>query len=137
MILNLICLALSVGGLYVSYRIYKEKHSGKPMICPLNGKCEIVLSSKYAKIAGIGLEYFGMLFYGILFIGNSLVLFGFLNSVNIDILLFVVACGGMLFTVYLTYIQKFVLKSWCTWCLSSAFTTSSVFVVLLIKMLVK
>lgn len=137
MIFNLICLALSVGGMYISYRIYKEKHSGKPMICPLNGKCEIVLSSKYAKIAGIGLEYFGMLFYGILFIGNILILSGFLASVNINIFLFVVACGGMLFTLYLTYIQKFVLKSWCTWCLSSAFTTSSVFIVLLIKMLVK
>lgn len=137
MILNLICLALSVGGLYISYRIYKEKHSGKPMICPLNGKCEIVLTSKYAKIGGVGLEYFGMLFYGILFIGNILILFGFLAARNVDIFLFIVACGGMLFTLYLTYIQKFVLKSWCTWCLSSAFTTSSIFIVLLIKMLSK
>jgi len=137
MILNLICLALSVGGLYISYRIYKEKHSGKPMICPLNGKCEIVLSSKYAKIAGIGLEYFGMLFYGILFVGNILILSGIVVSQQISVFLFVVACGGILFTIYLTIIQKFVLKSWCTWCLSSAFTTTFIFIVLVIKMFLK
>ncbi|MFH1608447.1 MAG: vitamin K epoxide reductase family protein [Patescibacteria group bacterium] len=137
MILNLICLALSVGGLYISYRIYKEKHSGKPMICPLNGKCEIVLTSKYGKIAGIGLEYFGMLFYGIILIGSNILLAEVWYSGQVSLILFIVACGGMLFTVYLTIIQKFVLKSWCTWCLSSAFTTSSVFVVLIIKMLLK
>ena len=137
MILNLVCLLLSLGGLYVSYRIYKEKHSGKPMVCPLDGKCEIVLFSKYAKIAGIGLEYFGVLFYGIILIGSKILLAGVWYSEQVNLILFIIACGGILFTIYLTIIQKFVLKSWCTWCLSSAFTTTSIFIVLVIKMFLK
>jgi len=137
MIFNLICLVLSVGGLYVSYRIYKEKHSGKPITCPLNGRCEIVLHSKYSKIAGIGLEYFGLLFYGILFIGNIFILFPVLFSAQINIFLFIFSSFGILFTIYLIFIQKFILKSWCTWCLFSSITTLLIFVTLLIIVLGK
>jgi uncharacterized membrane protein len=139
MIFYLICLVLSVFGFYVSVRIYKEKHSGKPMVCPIDGpegSCETVLTSKYSKIAGIGVEYLGAVFYGtliVIFIKRMLEAYSHFS--RLDLFAFGVVCCGLLFTIYLFIIQKFVIKKWCTWCLFSAGTTVSIFIVLLIKLL--
>ena len=36
------------------------------------------------------------------------------------LLVFVMALFGVLFTIYLTYLELFVIKAVCIWCLSSA-----------------
>ena len=139
MIFYLICLALAVAGFYISFKIYKEKHSGKPMVCPIDGpegSCETVLTSKYSKIAGIGVEYLGIVYYGTLVVLTLKRLLGAYSRFSRpDLILFGMVCCGLLFTIYLIIIQKFVIKKWCTWCLLSAATTASIFVVLLIKLL--
>lgn len=114
-------------GLYVSIRIWKEKNSHTPMVCPLDGECETVLQSKYSKFAGVGLEYAGGLYYGLLLIGYGYLIYNFISP--IATILFLITSFGFLFSIYLTAIQKFVLKKWCTWCLSSALVTTLLFLI--------
>jgi len=139
MIFYIICLVLAVTGLYVSFRIYKEKHSGKPMVCPIDGpegSCETVLTSKYSQVAGIGLEYFGMIFYGLVALGFLSLIFGIVKAtVQMENFLFLIISFGLLFSIYLTVLQRFIIKNWCTYCLSSALATVAIFTVLLIKLL--
>ena len=138
MIFYIICLILAVAGLYVSFSIYKEKHSGKPMVCPIDGpegSCETVLTSKYSQVAGIGLEYFGMIFYGIIALGFLSLILKMTATIQMENLLFLIISLGLLFTIYLTILQRFIIKNWCTYCLSSATATVAIFIVLLIKLL--
>ena len=138
MVFYIISLVLAALGLYVSFRIYKEKHSDKPMVCPIDApavSCETVLTSKYSQVAGIGLEYLGMFYYGSFSIAFLFLISGIQTSAQLENFLLLVSSFGLLFTIYLTIIQKFMIKKWCTWCLSSAVTTSAIFIILLIKIL--
>jgi uncharacterized membrane protein len=118
---------LSISGIYVSYRIFKEKRSHKPMVCPLDGECDTVLQSKYAKFLGVNLEYAGLGYYGFLLIGYLFLIF--INIPAISTILFLATFAGFIFSVYLTAIQKWAIKKWCTWCLFSAGITTLMFIV--------
>ncbi len=118
MIFNLIYIILSLIGIYISYRIYKEKKSAQ-MVCPLDGQCQDVLFSKYNKILGINLEYFGFLYYVILAFGFIFLNFSLIYIPNLLIILNIIIISGFLFSIYLSLVQKFILKKWCSWCLFS------------------
>jgi uncharacterized membrane protein len=134
-ILNLISLILALEGIYVAWRIYREKHSKKPMVCLFNTNCQSVLESKYANIKGIGLEYFGLFYYFILALGYAFLFNNFLKF-NIENILVLLVVFGFLFSVYLIFIQKFIIKNWCSWCLSSALTSTLLLLVVIFKFLI-
>lgn len=132
MIFYIINLILACFGVYVSVKIYqeksKQKETGQAMVCHLDGECSTVLESKYAKFAGIGLEYFGMLYYGTLITGYLFLIF-FKAPTPISTTLFLITFTGFLFSIYLTAVQKYILKMWCTWCLMSATTSILLFII--------
>lgn len=133
MILNLVGLFLSLMGIYISFLIHQEKKKESGMSCFLNGQCESVLKSKYSKVLGINLEYFGIIFYALLawfFTGSVLNIEFFLK---LKILAFICISGGFLFSIYLACVQKFIIKNWCTWCLFSGLTNFLLFVSVLIN----
>lgn len=123
-------IVLAIVGLYVSLFIYKEKNltekNGK-MICPLGGDCQKVVNSQFSKLFGISIEYFGMIYY-------FLILFGYITLLSfpyeIEVLYFVLAflsLGGFLFSLYLLFIQAFLIRNWCLWCLISAGSSTFIF----------
>jgi uncharacterized membrane protein len=132
MIFYIINLILALAGIYVSVKIYqekkKQKETGQQMTCPLDGECSTVLESKYSKFAGIGLEYFGILYYGTLVVGYFCLTF-LKTPIQISTLLFLITFTGFIFSIYLTSVQKYILKMWCTWCLISATTSILMFIV--------
>jgi uncharacterized membrane protein len=121
-------LILSIAGLLIANEIRKQKKSKNPMICPLDGNCEQVLQSKYATFTGVPLEYAGMFYYAFLTVSYVLFLIApeFQDSLFGLIILFA-TIFGLIFSIYLTAIQGFVLKSWCTWCLYSAIISTTIF----------
>lgn len=128
MIIYILNLLLAIAGIYVSFRIFQEKSKKELMVCPLDGDCSSVMESKYSKFLGIGLEYLGILYYGFIFSGY---IFLILNKTPeiITVFLFLLTFIGFIFSLYLTLIQKYVLKMWCTWCLFSAGITTSMFII--------
>jgi len=92
--------------------------------------CGAVLNSQYAEIAGIPLAVFGAIAYFVAFSLAILAAFG--NRLTWT--LFGVQVSFMLiFTIWLFYLQMFVIEAYCQFCLLSAATTLVLFVVFLIS----
>ena len=111
----------AIGISETAYLIKKRRKLEQPF-CPLGENCAQVLGSRYNKIFFVHNDILGLAFYiAISFITALLVLEtqppSFWEPIaKISIL------GGTVFSVFLTYLQWKVIKSWCTWCLISALT---------------
>lgn len=113
---------LSIIGISVAgYLAYIETLS-IPAICGPIGDCNAVQSSPYAKL-------FGVLPVGVLGLGSYLAfLFLWLwtrrvsgkTARHIRQAILLLATIGVLFSLYLTYLEPFVIKAVCAWCLTSS-----------------
>lgn len=132
----LIIIFVSFGGFLLSLYIRHKKVAKEALVCPLKFDCETVIFSDYSKLFGIPLELLGMTYYLIvavsygIFLGLS-GLGGGLMSIEIpQIIIFGIlslTIVAFLFSLYLTFIQAFALKQWCTWCLISAGLCTTIF----------
>ncbi len=94
---------------------------------PVTG-CETVLTSQYAEMFGIPTAAFGALAYFAAFSFAVLAVFG--NRKMWDV--FGVAVSVMMvFTIYLIYLQAYVIGAFCQFCLLSAATTLTLFIIYL------
>ena|SRR5215217_3770602 len=106
---------LAAAGLLISaYLTWIHFARGTPACVGGSGGCETVQSSHYATILGIPVSMLGLAGYTSLLF--SAVLRGEVG-VYLGLLL---ALVGTLFSVYLTYLQVFVIHASCKWCLASA-----------------
>jgi vitamin-K-epoxide reductase (warfarin-sensitive) len=110
--------ALSLAGMIVS-GVSLQRHYAKSAttFCEFNEKfnCDIVNRSEYASIMGIPVAGIGVVGYALLF---ALSTFQRRRTETPGRL--VLAAGlGLLFALYLTYIEGYVLQTWCILCLSS------------------
>ncbi len=114
-----IIILLAAIGFIITYTIAKKKSQKKPLICPLRAHCDAVIHSEYSSFWGIHLEYIGMIYYAIILSSYALYAADIIPQMIMN---FVAAMTiiAFLFSVYLTGVQAFVLKNWCTWCVTSA-----------------
>lgn len=112
--------------LYWQWRQYKL--IARPMLCPLDGKCEEVVGTVYGTTLGVKNELWGLLYY-----------FSLLGMIGIYLLyaplaptarlLILVSSGfSVLFSSYLLFIQLFLLRKYCSWCILAAFINYLIFV---------
>jgi uncharacterized membrane protein len=91
-----------------------------PVICGI-GDCERVQSSAYSRIGSIPVAAFGVLGYLVL---TAVSLLGLqpthARSRSVSLLLVAGGIAGLAFSVYLTYLEAFVIRAWCQWCVASA-----------------
>lgn len=90
--------------------------------CSLITGCDAVLSSEYSVVLGIPLAYGGLAYYLILLI-SVLVYYQYEIKKALQVL-FIVNLLGFLSSLWLVYIQAFVLEAFCQYCLISALTTT-------------
>ncbi len=128
-ILYLLIAALAAAGFTLAFNIYHKKITKKPLVCPLRGHCEAVIHSDYSKFLGIPLELIGMLYYLLIFVSYlSFVIFPDIQIPHLFVMGVTFSTGiAFIFSLYLTSIQAFVLKQWCTWCLLSASICTLIF----------
>ena len=114
-----------VGISETAYLIRKRVAMSVP-VCPLNGNCELVLTSKYNKSFGVYNDISGLFFYiffavmaAVLVIDGSIVNFYTAWIIWTSQLALVVAS---LMSLRFIYLQWQVIKAWCFWCLMSAGT---------------
>ncbi len=106
-----------IGLINASYILYKRK-TKKVMSCPLHGKCESVTQSKWGTVLGVHNDILGVLYYCFViilgFLSFKYVLVGFTGL-------------GLLFSLYLLYVQARILREYCFYCLISALITLLMF----------
>jgi len=98
-----------------------EHVTGRTAECIASSGCQDVLSSKYAAIGPIPLAAVGALAYFTAFSAALLAAFGYTKC---HVLLTLVVAGMFVTTLWLLYLQAFVLHAFCDYCLFSAAITT-------------
>jgi uncharacterized membrane protein len=121
---------LSLLGLADALYLTIEHVTGQSVRCTILAGCSAVLSSPYAVVAGIPLAAVGAAAYFTVFSLVILTLFGY--GIAGKLLLPVV--GAMfLVSLWLIYLQAFVIREFCQYCLLSALITTTLLVVVVLS----
>lgn len=113
------------GFLDASYLAVKH-YLGTPVNCSIFAGCEIVTTSQYAAIWGIPVALLGAIYYLTVF----LLVIAYIDTKKERILYFAAYLTpiGLLASFWFLYLQLFVIKALCLYCLISAFTSTILFV---------
>ena len=121
---------IAFGGLLIARLIYRKKKYGHPLVCPIGSDCDPVIYSKYSRLFHIPLETVGAIYYTIIILTYAVFYASpTLHSPGAALVLLELTTVALLFSTYLTGIQAFVIKQWCTWCLSSAAICAAIFLI--------
>ena len=89
------------------------------LACGTGGGCERVQASRWAYVAGIPVAAFGVAGYLAIL---AMALWGLQRPDDAKPAFWLAALSGagVLFTLYLSALEAFVIHAWCRWCLGSA-----------------
>lgn len=125
---KLLILSAAGAGFAIASYILVKKHGKAHVVCPARASCDFVINSDFSRFLGIPVELMGVAYY--LFVASAYAAALFLaNGLPPATTLAVLAAsaGAFLFSCYLTFIQAFVIREWCTWCLMSAALCAVIF----------
>jgi len=126
---DLFVLLLCLAGLIVAGYLSYVETTQVDAICGPVGDCNTVQQSSYAKL-------FGFLHIGVLgMIGYVLILIAWQLGKSIDprqaalsrLAFLAMSAFGLLFSIYLTFLEPFIIGATCAWCLTSAVIMSALF----------
>jgi uncharacterized membrane protein len=111
---------VAVAGLADATYLTVQALTGETLTCGGSPDCFRVLGSSYAKLGGIPVAIFGALAYFTVFTFATFAAFGYPWAPR-----FVVLIAGAMFlmTLWLLYVQAFLLHAYCRYCLFSAAIT--------------
>jgi len=116
-ILYTIAAVVSLAGLADATYLTVQALTGETLVCGGSPDCFRVLGSSYARVGGIPLALFGTLGYFSVFSFATFAAFGYSRARTFLIL----TIGAMfLVTLWLLYVQAFLLHAYCRYCLFSA-----------------
>lgn len=132
-ILKLFAIVLSLIGVADAIYLTVHHYTEEAVPCGITGGCEQVLTSIYAEIGGVPLAAFGAAAYFLAFSFSLLSLYG--NKVTWKLFGFqsLLMAG---FSVWLIYVQAYYIGAFCQFCLLSATTSISLFVIFVISLFV-
>jgi uncharacterized membrane protein len=110
---------LSLAGLFVSLYLYLYKLGYIGALACGTGGCEKVQFSSYSRFLGVEVPLLGLVGYAGL-LGLSLLALQQPGDARWPGLLRLLSGGGLAFTIYLTYLELFVIHAICRWCVGSA-----------------
>ncbi len=111
----------AVAGLADSAYLTAKHFSGGEVPCSIITGCETVLTSAYAQIFGIPTAAFGAAAY---FAAFSLAVFSIYGNTRLWNVFGLLTVLMAAFTVWLVYLQAWVIGAFCQFCLISAATTT-------------
>lgn len=128
-------LIVSVLGLFDSIYLLIIKISQNPLLCIQGiGDCWSVNTSKYSEVYGIPVSIFGILGYLLITLLILIIRYNTALEKTASYLFFALTCFGFLYSIYLTYIEIFVLKALCPFCILSATIMTVLFVISLVNL---
>ena len=120
---------LALVGLADAIYLTVEHVTGQSVKCTIISGCSEVLSSSYAVVAGVPLAAIGAAAYFSVFSLATLAVFEYRFA---RVLLLPLAGLMFLVSVWLVYLQAFVIGEFCQYCLLSAAITTALLVVVII-----
>ncbi|HCB35168.1 MAG: hypothetical protein A2W52_04035 [Candidatus Taylorbacteria bacterium RIFCSPHIGHO2_02_49_25] len=127
--LHIFLTAAAFGGLLLAAFIHFKKRLHTTLVCPIGHSCDPVVHSDYSRFMDIPVEILGIIYYTIIVVAYSTLLA--MPTLHETALLAPTLLGlsavAFLFSLYLTAVQAFILKEWCTWCLISAALCAIIF----------
>ena len=106
---------LAASGLVISAYLTLKSADPASVICGVGG-CEKVLSSQYAYLFGLPVAGYGLAWY----LGILGLTYLTITTRNLEpIWLYLLAVAGLLFSLYLLWVSRFVIGAYCPWCLTS------------------
>ena len=121
---------LALAGIFVAlYLLFYKLGIIGELSCSV-GSCETVNSSKWATFLGLPVAGWGVAWYVAMF-ALALVSTGerFAESEAVSLVLLGVAASGLIFSLYLTYLELFEIHAICQWCVVSAIIVTIIFFV--------
>lgn len=116
---------LALVGLAVSTYLLTVHWGWWNAVCLGVGNCELVNTSRYSEFLGFPVALLGMGVYGGIFLLGAALVRG-ITGAWISRLVFIGGAIGVVFSLYLTYIEVFVLYEICPWCVLSALIILSI-----------
>ena len=120
---------LSLIGLTDALYLTVQHIAGRSVPCSVTSGCEEVLTSAYAVVAGIPLAALGAAAYFSVFSLATLAAFG--NRI-FGVLLRPLVALMVLVSLWLFYLQAFVIRAFCQFCLLSAAITIALMIIVLL-----
>ncbi len=124
--LNYLVILLGIVGLVDSAYLTYEHFQTNTLGCPIFGGCNEVLRSQYSEILRIPTSLLGVIYYLTLIFVSILILF---KKADLLKLLVLITFFGFLFSMWLVYLQLFVIKNICAYCLFSALLSTLIFII--------
>jgi protein-disulfide isomerase/rhodanese-related sulfurtransferase/uncharacterized membrane protein len=128
-------LVSSLLGVFISTYLWWVYTSPTLALVCLGTGCDVVRASRYAVLWNLPLPVYGVVMYA------ALVLLIFAEQLmasqlarKIRYLFTVLAAAGFCFSIYLTWLEGFVIHAWCAWCLASALTITFIFCLTILEM---
>ncbi|MCG3114044.1 MAG: vitamin K epoxide reductase family protein [Candidatus Manganitrophus sp. SA1] len=120
-------LAASLIGFIDAAYLTAKHYLGAPPPCGRFGGCETVTTSEYAAIAGVPLALLGAVYYLAVFLS----VIAYLDTRRPGILRMTAGftAVGFLASLWFVYLQLFVIKAICPYCMLSAFASTVLFIV--------
>ena len=132
--LHLIAALLALIGLGDSIYLTVQHLTGQSLRCTLISGCSEVLSSPYAQVGPVPLAAIGAAAYFTVFSFAILAAFGYRFAIP---LLKIVVVLMFLTTLWLLYLQAFVIRHFCQYCLLSAAVTTALLAIAILPSLLK
>jgi uncharacterized membrane protein len=119
-IIYIVAAIVSLAGLADATYLTVQALTGETLGCGGSPDCFKVLGSAYARVAGIPVASFGVLAYFSAFTFATFAVFGYAPA-----RIFLILTIGAMFlgTLWLLYVQAFLLHAYCRYCLFSAAIT--------------
>jgi len=130
-------LLLTAIGIFVAGYLSYLKLAEAPAVCVESGpfNCNVVLNSQYSELFGIPIAWLGLAVYGLIGLGLGLERrVDFLRSYGI-LLIFGLSLFAWLFSLWLVYVQVFLLEALCPWCLTHEANFTLLFFTVLYRVL--
>lgn len=124
--LPLLAAVVALIGLGDSIYLTIKHYTGEQVPCSIVEGCEQVLTSSYAQIGGVPLAIFGAAAY---FVAFALAILAAYGNRLMWTLFGVQVVFMTIFTAWLLYLQAFVIEAFCQFCLLSAATTLTLFII--------
>jgi uncharacterized membrane protein len=120
-------LAASLIGFIDAAYLTAKHYLGMPPSCGRFGGCETVTTSEYATIAGVPIALLGALYYLAVFLS----VIAYLDTRRTGIIRWTAGFTtvGFVASLWLVYLQLFVIKAICPYCMLSAFASTILFIV--------
>ena len=130
-----VSVGLAALGIMVSIYMTIFKLTSNNAMCLGSGDCSTVNASKYSAIYGVPVALFGVLGYlailGVLLMQER---GGDFFKKNGVLVLFGLVITGFLFTLYLIYLEIFVIKALCPFCITSQITMTILFIITIYRL---